>query len=100
MTQELESTIENYLVREMKKVRAICRKYTSPSYRIVPDRLIIFPNGKIVFIELKRNGAVPTEAQLREHERLRKYNQLVLVIDSKKKVDEFLYKFRYCYTEA
>lgn len=49
----LESTIEKYLVEEIKKLGGMCLKFTSPSTSGVPDRIIITENGKVIFVELK-----------------------------------------------
>ena len=56
-------------------------KFTSPARAAVPDDMIVCKNGRVVFIEFKRKGKVPTPAQLREHERLRGHNVPVYVID-------------------
>jgi hypothetical protein len=47
----------------------------------VPDRLLISPFGKVVFVEFKAPGKKPTEAQEREIKRLRDHRQLVYVVD-------------------
>lgn len=48
-----ESQIERYLVREIKKRGGLCYKFVSPGNPGVPDRLIILPVGRIIFVELK-----------------------------------------------
>lgn len=49
----LEKNIENKMVREVQKRGGLCFKFTSPGNPGVPDRMIITPGGKIVFVELK-----------------------------------------------
>ena len=49
----LESSIERYLRQEVKKRGGLCYKFVSPGNPGVPDRLIITPGGRIVFVELK-----------------------------------------------
>lgn len=61
---------------------ALTYKFTSPSRRSVPDRMLVFPDGTVVFIEFKAPGKKATEAQRREHQRLRQRRQIVHVIDS------------------
>lgn len=56
-------------------------KFTSPAHRSVPDRLLLFPNGAVLFIEFKATGKQPTGAQVREFERIRAVGQQVVVID-------------------
>ena len=78
----LERDIEAYLVKRCKEIGALCDKFTSPSRRSVPDRLITF-NGRVLFVELKATGKKPTEAQVRDHERRRAAGAEVVWLDSK-----------------
>ena len=48
-----ESYIEGYLVRKVKEQGGLCYKFTSPGNPGVPDRLIITPGGRVIFVELK-----------------------------------------------
>ena len=61
-----ESDIETHLVKRCKEIGAICEKFTSPNRRSVPDRVITY-HGKVVFVELKAPGKIPTQAQWRDH---------------------------------
>lgn len=81
-----ERDIEAYLVRKMQEIGGIAFKFTSPSRRGVPDRLCLFPNGRMMFVELKRPGAKPTKLQEREHRRIQYLGQRVDVLDSKEQV--------------
>lgn len=85
-----ETAIENYLRDEVKKFGGIAYKFTSPSRRSVPDRLVLVPGGQVCFVELKATGKKPSEAQLREHKRLEDMGHPTFVIDSKGGVDEFI----------
>jgi hypothetical protein len=87
----LERDVEAYLVGRMKALGGAAYKFTSPARRSVPDRLAIFPGGAMVFAELKKPGAKPSDAQLREHERLRALGCAVYgCIDSKEAVDRMI----------
>ena len=48
-----ESSIESYLVRKVKEHGGLCYKFVSPGNPGVPDRIIITPTGKTVYVELK-----------------------------------------------
>ena len=48
-----ESYIESYLVRKVKEHGGLCYKFVAPGNPGVPDRLIITPTGKTIFVELK-----------------------------------------------
>lgn len=49
----LEKEIERRMVLEVKKRGGLCYKFVSPSNPGVPDRIIITPDGRVVFVELK-----------------------------------------------
>ena len=85
----LERDVENALVRRVKKLGGTCEKFTSPSARSVPDRLITIPGGQIIFVECKAPGKKPTELQERDHARRRALGCDVRVIDSKEAADAF-----------
>ena len=52
----LEKDIERYLTREVKKMGGLCLKFTSPGNAGVPDRLILLPDGRVWFVEVKKPG--------------------------------------------
>lgn len=56
----LEKEIEAHLVRRVKEAGGIAYKFTSPQRRSVPDRLVLMPGGRALFVECKRPGAKPT----------------------------------------
>ncbi|EKG9274037.1 VRR-NUC domain-containing protein [Salmonella enterica] len=83
MAYERESLIEKHLVTEVKKAGGIAYKFLSPGRRSVPDRIVLLPGGRLVFVECKAPGKAPRADQLREHERLRALGFTVVVLDSK-----------------
>ena len=85
-----ESDIEAYLVKSVKEADGIAYKFTSPQRRSVPDRLVLIPGGRAVFVECKAPGQRPTDAQRREHRRLRELGFQVQVIDTFAGVDHFI----------
>lgn len=78
----LEKDVEAALVRRVKALGGLCEKFTSPGRRSVPDRLVTMPDGRIIFVEVKRPGAKPTEAQLKDHAKRRELGCDVRVIDN------------------
>lgn len=78
----LEKAIEAKVCEYARSKGWLAYKFTSPARAAVPDRLLISPAGKCVFIEFKREGQKPSEAQKREHQRLREQNVSVFVIDN------------------
>jgi hypothetical protein len=81
----LEKEVEAYLVARAKALGGIAMKFTSPQRRSVPDRIVLLPEAKVLFVECKRPGAKTTPAQDREHVRLRELGFTVIVMDSKER---------------
>ncbi len=48
-----EAAIEAKLVRMVRQRGGLCYKFVSPNQPGVPDRIIITPTGRVVFVELK-----------------------------------------------
>ncbi len=85
-----ERDIETYLRDQVKAVGGRAYKFISPGNRGVPDRLVLFPGGQVVFIELKASGKKSTPLQEKQQTIIRELGFQVLVIDSKTGVDEFI----------
>ncbi len=78
-----ESTVEKNLVKKVKAAGGTAYKFTSPGRKAVPDRLVLLPGGRVVFVECKAPGEQPRTDQVREHNRLRALGFKVVVLDSK-----------------
>ena len=85
----LEKTIETALVKHVKALGGMAEKFTSPSKRSVPDRLVTLPGGQIIFVELKAPGKKPTPKQELDHQRRRDLGCDVRVISTLEEVDVF-----------
>lgn len=51
-----ESTLERMLVSEVKKIGGRALKWVSPGNNGVPDRIVLLPNGRTVYVEMKAPG--------------------------------------------
>lgn len=51
-----ESGLERKIVERTKALGGISYKWVSPGHVGVPDRICLFPGGKILFVEVKRPG--------------------------------------------
>ena len=76
-----EKSIEQKLRTAVKLAGGIAPKFVSPSLNGMPDRLVLLPNGKAGFVEVKATGKSPTALQLKRHEQLRRLGFLVFVLD-------------------
>jgi len=90
MSNILEKEIESYLVKAVKKKGGFCFKFVSPGISGVPDRIGLFPLGKVVFFELKAPGKQLRPLQEKRKRQLESLGFLVFKIDSKLQVDEII----------
>ena len=84
-----EGLIEKHLVKRCKEEGFLCRKYVSPGYKGVPDRIVI-ARGHVVFIELKSAVGKLSELQKREIKRMLLLGADVRVYNSKEQIDNFI----------
>ncbi len=85
-----ERDIEKYLVERVKALGGEVRKVQWIGRRGAPDRLVMLPGGVLHWVELKRPGGTAEAHQAREHARMLKLGQRVLVLDTFEKIDEVL----------
>lgn len=91
-----ERDIERRLVKLVKELGGEIRKVVWQGRRGAPDRLVMLPGcresrgGNTIWVELKAPGVDPEPHQLREHERMRKMGQHVVIIDSIEGVERLL----------
>ncbi len=76
----LEKDIEKILVGEVKKLGGQAYKWVSPGNNGVPDRIVILPNQRPIFVELKTETGKLTNLQQIQIERLRELGQQVEVV--------------------
>lgn len=65
-----EESIERALVRAVVRHGGVAYKFTSPARRGVPDRLVVLPGGRVIFIEVKASGGRLSKLQEIEIARL------------------------------
>ena len=85
-----ERDIEKKLTKAVKAQGGMCPKLISPGMDGMPDRLVLMPQARIGFVELKRPGARPRPLQERRHAQLRSLGFLVLVLDDPEKIPEIV----------
>ena len=88
--KDSEKTLERSLVEKIRQLGGICLKLQGNMYAGMPDRLILLPGGKAIFVELKSEGIRPKKLQLIRHEELRALGFKVFVIDTHEKLTQFL----------
>lgn len=74
-----ESKFEAKFVAEVKRLGGVALKL-APTTAGVPDRLVLWPGGRVEFVELKAEGGHTTHLQQIRHDRLRAAGFTVWVI--------------------
>lgn len=70
-------------------------KFTSPGNVGVPDRIVVLPDGSVIFVELKTDVGVLSKAQELQIARLRSNNAVVTVVKGMAGADDFCDTVRY-----
>lgn len=90
MSTMRESSIESYLVRKVKEHGGLCFKFVSPGNPGVPDRIVITPNGKTIYVELKTDTGRLAKIQKWQRSEMEKRRADVRVLYGLDDVKEFL----------
>ena len=85
-----EKQLEYLFLTEVKRVGGLALKFVSPGFAGVPDRLVLIPDGKIGFVEVKAPGQHPRPLQTARHKQLRKLGFKVYVLDNPQKIPEII----------
>lgn len=85
-----ESEIERKLVAAVKARGGIAPKLVSPGLDGMPDRLVLLPDGRMAFVELKASGRKPRAIQCRRIHELVSLGYGVYVVDSVSMIEEVL----------
>lgn len=85
-----EADVEKILVDGVKAIGGIAYKFVSPGNIGVPDRLLLLPDGKIYFVELKTEVGKLSPPQQRQIARIRNLGAQVVVLHGRFEVLNFL----------
>ena len=69
-----EKEIEKILVNEVKRLGGRAYKWTSPGNDGVPDRIVILPDTRVIFVELKTDTGVLSPLQKVQISRLKNWD--------------------------
>lgn len=81
-----ERDIERKLTQAVRKAGGLALKFVSPGLAGVPDRLVLMPEGRLCFVELKAPGQKMRPLQLKRKEMLESLGFRVFCIDSTEKI--------------
>lgn len=85
-----EKDVERRLVELVKINNGLCIKLLCDQLTGLPDRMCLFPEHKIIFVELKTTGRKPKRIQVYIHNKLKALGFRVEVIDTIKGVEDFI----------
>ena len=81
-----EKTLERKLTEAVKSMGGIAPKFISPGFDGMPDRLVLLPDGKCGFVEVKQQGEKPRQLQEARHGMLRRLGYKVFVLDDAEQI--------------
>ena len=81
-----EKTIEQALVHTVHLMGGLALKFVSPGFDGVPDRLVLLPDGKAAFVELKATGRKMRPLQVRRKQQLESLGFSVYCVSSAEQI--------------
>ena len=85
-----ERIIESKLTRAAKAMGGLALKFISPGYDGVPDRIVLFPGGRIALVEVKAPGKTLRPLQARRKRQLESLGFKVYVLDAAEQIGGIL----------
>ena len=85
-----EYVVENEFVKAVRKAGGVAYKLTSQTANGLPDRLVLFPVAKTIFVELKAPGKMMRPLQKKRRYQLMKLGFPVLCIDRVQQIKPFI----------
>lgn len=87
----LEKSIEEHLIDRVRSMGGVCIKLKPFGNTGLPDRLVVLPEGRVVFVELKRpKGGVVAAKQTYWIKTLKALGVEAHVWNTKEQIDEGL----------
>lgn len=89
-----EKALEQKFLMKVKGVGGLALKFVSPGFAGVPDRLVLIPDGKAGFVEVKASGKKPRTLQAARHNLLRRLGFKVFVLDNENQIKNIIDEIR------
>lgn len=88
MDKNSEKYLEKIFTQKIKAFENVkCLKYTSSNVVGYPDRLVLLPNCRCLWVEFKSKGQEPSKIQKERIKELYEIGQMVVVVDNEKMLD-------------
>lgn len=89
-----ERNIEQYFVAKVRAAGGWPVKLSCPGTAGMPDRMVLWQDGLVCFVELKRPGGKPRNLQWRQLGRISKRGFDVRVVSTREDVDYLVHIYR------
>ena len=89
-----ERDIEKKMLNAVRKMGGEAFKWVSPGNDGVPDRIVMLPGGRLIFVELKADRGRLSPVQKIQIRRIQKLGQDVEVVQGMDGLEEFLAALR------
>jgi VRR-NUC domain len=88
-----EAALEGRLANRVKKKKGVILKLPALWYTGIPDRLILLPQARVIFVELKRKGKKARKNQIRWIKLLRSLGFKAMVVAGTEQLNKFMDKY-------
>lgn len=85
-----EKDMERKLTEAVKQSGGLALKFVSPGFDGMPDRIVLMPEGKLAFVEVKAMGCKPRPLQEARHGMLRRLGFQVFMLDQPEQIGEII----------
>ena len=85
-----EKDLEHVLVMAVRYAGGIAPKLVCPGFDGMPDRLILLPEGRVGFVEVKAPGKAPRPLQAARHRLLRRLGFKAFPLDAPEQIGGIL----------
>ena len=92
-----ERTVEQHLVKGLEQIGVRCVKFIPDLQRGMPDRIILLPGSRVIWVELKTETGCLSEIQLVRHRELRLADQIVKVVWTIAEADKLIEEIKSTY---
>lgn len=90
-----EKEIEKRLTTKLKNLGCLVYKFISPNNAGVPDRIVIYPGGRVDFIELKKLSGRLSPLQAAQIDKLKRKGANVDIVVGLAGADDYVERVRY-----
>lgn len=94
ISEYTEKYIEQKLVEKVKKLGGRAYKFVSPGNIGVPDRLVVLPENKVGFVEVKRQNGRLSKLQKNQLEFLKSLGCKTFVLWNINEIDQIIEKIQ------